>query len=157
MTADLVAFLRERLDEDERAALDATQHRWIVSERRTPASPNSPYGDLFLVAADEGFGAPAFRFKDERDARHIARHDPARVLAEVDAKRRILAEYSATVLLRDEADARVKAAWPEPDAQDLDTWTRAQREAAIMHDWVLQLALPFRDHTEYRAEWAPDD
>ena len=71
-------------------------------------------------------------------AGHIARHDPARVLAEVDAKRRMLAIHHPYV--------------PEPDQACLGcaggiVWTDCP---------VLRLlALPYASHPDYRAEWRP--
>lgn len=59
---------------------------------------------------------------------HIVRHDPARVLAEVEAKRRIVDVCA------------------EPDDNGYDV--------AMM---VLPLlALPYADHPDWRPEWAPD-
>jgi hypothetical protein len=59
---DLIAFLRAQLDEDERVAAAADGPGW---------GPDSP-----LI--------------DGRELAHIARWDPARVLAEVEAKRRVI-------------------------------------------------------------------
>lgn len=87
MTDDLVAFLRARLDEDER----------------------DPGG-----------------------------WSPARVLAEVDAKRRILAEHP----WRHEPD------WPSG---------RQCRQCATEHPCTTLrlLALPYAGHPDYREEWRP--
>jgi Family of unknown function (DUF6221) len=71
---DLVAFLRARLDEDERLA--------------TLARPEFFTPECLAVFASAG------------DAAHVIRHDPARVLREVEAKRAILAEifnYEAVI------------------------------------------------------------
>lgn len=63
---DLIAFLRARLDEDAHDA-EAAGDSWYGYD---------PEQQIAFVSA--------------ADARHIARHSPARVLAEVDAKRRIM-------------------------------------------------------------------
>jgi hypothetical protein len=66
---------------------------------------------------------------------HIARHDPARVLAECEAKRRIVAH------------------WPDP----FGNWDHTQASAAkAVKDHALRaLALPYADHPDYRDEWRP--
>lgn len=89
MTADLVAFLRERLDEDER----------------------DPGG-----------------------------WSPARVLAEVDAKRRILDGFEPA-LAQEELDPA--------DMENQAVLGTLERVAAL-------LALPYAEHPDYRPEWAPD-
>jgi hypothetical protein len=82
--SDLVAFLRARLDEDEAYALGAfgdhnnAGRRW--SEIWSGALQIGEYEDL-LITND----APVSRF--------MARNDPGRVLAEVEAKRRIIEEH----------------------------------------------------------------
>ncbi len=81
---DLVAFLLARLDEDEAVARLAAREggTWKQDDpTRRPGAISSLDGP---VVYDEG--AP-----DENQAPHIARHDPARVLREVAAKRAIIA------------------------------------------------------------------
>lgn len=65
-------------------------------------------------------------------ARHIARHDPGRVLAEVAAKRRIIAECIPS------------RGVPALELSD-----------ALGATVLLFLALPYADHDEYREEWRP--
>jgi hypothetical protein len=80
---DLIAFLRERWDEDEQVASAAKGHSvfdgtGIVTDRNESVVVGSHV------------------------ATHIARHDPARVLADVSAKRQILDhlayEWSSPIL-----------------------------------------------------------
>jgi hypothetical protein len=85
------------------------------------------------------FGNPDAAARD-----HVARHDPARVLREVDAKRRIIeaAEDASGI-----------------DAQ-LDGQLRVgRRDEAIepyVGDVILRaLALPYADRPDYRDEWRP--
>lgn len=73
-------------------------------------------------------------------AGHIARHDPARVLAECEAKRRIVEEYA-------ERDADVDLMLG-PDV------TR-QRQWSGLHMAVNLLAAVYADHPDYRDEWKP--
>ena len=95
MSADLVAFLKERLDEDERAAQAASPGPWSVrvaedgrADVYAPASARLKslgFGRAAVAVETDGVGAVS-----AADADHIARWDPARVLAEVAAKRAIL-------------------------------------------------------------------
>ena len=85
---DIADFIRARLDEDEQAARAATPGPWTVDSDIYPEAINSPSGDQ--PVAGGRWGGEASVFETAADAVHIARHDPARVLAEVAAKRRIL-------------------------------------------------------------------
>lgn len=98
MTPDLVEWLRAQLDEDEqicRATLwddDASlgSGRWIAYDR----GPRDGFREarwVVIDGADEGvMDSRPQAADDEAVARHIAEWDPARVLREIDAKRRIL-------------------------------------------------------------------
>jgi hypothetical protein len=80
---ELLAFLRAQLDEDERVAREADSGRWIPEDK----------GITFEYHADyfHGGEAQARLVADTRANQwHIANWDPARVLAEVEAKRRVL-------------------------------------------------------------------
>jgi Family of unknown function (DUF6221) len=88
----LVAFLRARLDEDETAAKQAAGE--------SPAPWAEDYGDLKaadgeLIVDGVGYGGAAWHLYA---VEHIARHDPARVLREVEAKRAILDLYEAAAI-----------------------------------------------------------
>lgn len=121
MTADLVQFLRARLDEDEQTAHAAGGTWW--------APPDLP-GQV------HDSGGVNIEAKLPSFAVHIARHDPARVLAEVDAKRQIVDSYERAM-----ANRRA-----HPD--DL-----ASAGAFLaLHGAVKLLVLPYTDHPE----WAPD-
>ncbi|WP_329390218.1 DUF6221 family protein [Streptomyces sp. NBC_01716] len=78
MTADLGAFLQARYDEDEAAARVATPGPW------------GPSGKSVI----DGDGI-AFVEAPRRDAAHIARHDPARVLRGIEAKRRVVGRINS--------------------------------------------------------------
>lgn len=160
MTDDLVAFLRARLDEDEqtaRAAADETGiAAWVGSDESGHAwryQHGGVWGDHDGLCSE----APYVVGTDLRQVQdHIARHDPARVLAEVDAKRRMVDEYAKTVEIMERAGARLSTtAAALNDLPSFTTWARARDEALIMRDWVALLALPFADHPDYRQEWAP--
>ena len=104
--SDLVEFLRARLDED---------------ERRARLALNA--GDGFLDAE------PAEFWYDSEGRSWL----PGRVLAEVEAKRRII-----------ERD------WSDLDDGWYDGWY-------VQADTLKLLALPYADHLDYREEWRPWD
>ena len=123
----IVEFLRARLDEDEQAALAATPGRWWARPQRVDRAVYS------VQAVGALNGMPALGIDSLRDAEHIARHDPARVLADVEAKRRIVdlaANYS-----------------PELEHGDNGEWAFAE----VLH----QLAGPFAEHPDYDPSWPP--
>lgn len=120
----LTEFLRARLDEDERVATvlgDDMRQSWAIPEDESVA------------------------------VIHMHRHAPARVLAEVDAKRRIMDEHT-TVVLRG-----------GPGARYYET-TRACRsceppkqfpETAVPCRTLRLLALPYAGHPDYDPAWRP--
>ncbi|MGW9030388.1 DUF6221 family protein [Streptomyces sp. NPDC055722] len=125
MIADLVAFLRARLDEDDRAARAATPGPWttrnlgrhdgssIVADTGKRTRLGLPVGPV-LGAMHGPCGAA--------DGSHAARHDPARVLRQ-------------TAILRDRVDL-----WSKMLGSHAPACLRAV--AAI---WA--------DHPDYREEW----
>jgi hypothetical protein len=89
---------------------------------------------------------------EPQDARHIARHDPARVLREVAAKRRILAGHGPGSTIDDS-----NGKWRDDPAN----WD-APVTLCTGHEWVAWpcetvrlLAAIWSDHPDYRAEWRP--
>ena len=140
--AELAEFLRARLNEDERAARTAFPAPWIRHDKvagvhADDSTPERTYG---TAVADcrrvrDGYGVP--------NADHIARWGPARVLAEVDAKRRILAECSYWY---DKVNASATEKHPMPNL--------AERFEVAMPVLAL-LPLPYADHPDYREDWRP--
>lgn len=126
---DLIAFLAARLDEDEQWAREATDGPWVdefSGETGHCVIPSDAMSTREYVARTQLLAALP-------DARHIARHDPARVLREVEAKRRILAECRPGHL-----------------------GGPALELAGALGGLVLCfLALPYADHEDYREEWKP--
>lgn len=139
MTNDLVSFLRDRLDEDEQVA------RAAYAIDPAPWYEDVDYDDTYTNQRNhiDGTGlvyaADNVALWDREQSQtlsmtaatsvHVARHDPARVLAEVDAKRRIV-------------DRIWKYAGPHMFTAGPDV--------------LRLLALPYAHHPEYRPEWAPD-
>lgn len=133
---DLVAFLRARLDEDERVARAAGWHRWQL-------------GIMYGTVHAPGNGKTVAMGCREYDAEHIARHDPARVLRELAVKRALLAEH------RREGYG-CSACWEqEPDslARDGDEMTHPDWPCLL----VRRLASVYENHPDYRGEWAPEE
>jgi hypothetical protein len=76
--------------------------------------------------------------------RHIAIHDPARVLAECEAKRRLVAAH--------EVNCIGVHTWPFTDLE-----IRADRAGVDVGLWAAigYSALPYADHPDYLPEWKP--
>lgn len=136
---DLVQWLRAQLDEDERIAR-AVEDRSAPWDGQWMADGNSAVrtfnGHVLFYRHDERPLKPGL-------ADHVAEHDPARVLREIDAKRKILAECSYWY---DRVNASATEKHPQPDLG-------ARFEVAM--PILLLLALPYSDRPGYREEWAP--
>ncbi|GGX99158.1 DUF6221 family protein [Streptomyces fructofermentans] len=155
---ELARWLDQRLAEDER---DAQDRRGIfpqpgVDDDGTVWLHVRPGGNAVIVRQRD----PIEGYDDLAKLRNWAGADngwtQARVLREIEAKRRVLSDFTETARLRDEAASRIRAAGDHPDPGDLDTWDRAEREAAILEAPVRVLATVYRDRPGYRAEeWAP--
>lgn len=149
MTDELVAWLREQVAEDERVAQAAGGLRWIRGE-------DSGWTGSFVIEDQAGVevAGPGYEgggVRSEEQAAHIARHDPARVLAEVAAKRRILelhlpwtgeqnddGRYCSTCVgYPINSSGHIGVAWPCPT--------------------VRLLASVYRGRPGWRSEWAPDE
>jgi uncharacterized protein DUF6221 len=137
---DLVEFLTARLDDDESAAEACRWRDWVPGSDLHPPSVETAepqpgwHGERATVA-----GLQATVGKVEREyehAAHIARHDPARVLREVAAKRQLL------------ADALKMA----EDAADTEFWGLQNNAARIAQ----LLAAPYADHPDFQPEWRLD-
>jgi hypothetical protein len=131
-------FIGQRLDEDEATARAAMEH----SEGRWDWSMHNPRPYRTFLADERGSVVlPAQNddvFPSAGVAAHIARHDPARVLREVEAKRAILD------LTKD------------PDGPDGENLNWAYGIHAEAHQTVLRhLAAVYADHPDYRQEWRP--
>lgn len=145
---DLVAWLRNRIGDDYEMAQVAdalTRPPWVSQVTRDA----SDYNEGKIV---DGDGLAVVHVEDQTPERavaeHIARWDPARVLAELDAKRRILDEHERT-----ECQGHAEP-WVEHGA------------ACRYRCWVCGgdrypcatlrlLAVPYADQPGYRDEWRP--
>ena len=145
---DLVEFLRDRLDEDFEAVRLVLGVNVMAAIRHGKSAPRwvpSPKSDAGVWDTD---GVPRVKFVWARERDHIIRHDPARVLAEVEAKRSLIARGDTLFCECNFADA------PPTNPDD--------RSQQIPHHYdctayrIAQvLALPYADHPDYRVEWRP--
>ncbi|MEU0991948.1 DUF6221 family protein [Streptomyces sp. NPDC005953] len=153
MTDGLITFLRARLDEDRDEALAASPGPW------------TPDGDEYEVLAADGItvcdGFALSNRQLQATVRHIARHDPARALREVTAKRELLDEHLAA------KHSVCEDSWYTCPAatEDRDGGVCSQddmhgepcecgRDDRLARTLQL-LALPYADHPDYQESWRP--
>lgn len=123
MTDDLASWLLEQIAEDERVARASYPYaRWWVD------GPAERSGEWWVYDA----GA---KCKRREDAEHIAAHDPARVLAECEAQRRIVELHRIDIDICDACDKLVNP--------------------AIGCETLRLLALPYADRDGYKDDWRP--
>lgn len=85
---DRIQFLRDRLDEDELVARGASRPPW-----------KRDYHAAFMHGIKSADDVSLFSgLMSSPDVKHVVRHDPARVLSDVDAKRRTLARCEEALL-----------------------------------------------------------
>lgn len=133
---DLVQWLTARLDTDEQIAREATEGPWrnaptarhhaTASGRSEEAVFGSPPDVGAVVVAITG---EAVERRNLVNAEFIAAHDPARVLREIDAKRRIIAAY--------------------------ENYDREAPELDVPESVLRLLALPYADRDGYQESWRP--
>lgn len=144
MTYELVQWLTTQMDEDEQIARAAC---WDDhSDVWTARPPQASYERCTVVDyLDDGVVAVTPENADDDGVgQHIARHDPARVLREIEAKRQLLEEFSQTGAVPDTPERRASPSW-KGDFGYLQGLARA----------VYLLALPYADRPGYREEWRP--
>ncbi|MCX4543759.1 DUF6221 family protein [Streptomyces sp. NBC_01565] len=150
MTEALINFLRDRLADDERAAQLMEKFYpspWELSDRGWMARVVAD-GPAFreVIQLEDGpwkpTGEDVLWLGDIID--HVSRHDPARVLAEVDAKRRIVALHSDST--------GHSCSITDKTGYELNYADVAGDEACTT---LRLLALPYADHPDYRQEWKP--
>jgi hypothetical protein len=143
--SDFAAFATARLDEDE-AALRAVEDnsepwcgQWAPDEANFALRTRNGWSLARAVTVEEGFPPGVLA--------HIVRHDPARALREVEAKRAILAEHRW-----DDMGWCTRCQTPLPDA-------REDEEKFAPVDWpcptVRITFAVYSDHPDYQQEWKP--
>lgn len=161
---DLLDFLLARFAEDTAAAQDCAAvypPPWDLSDRGWVAYVKAD-APIFheVTRLDQGAASEGGSQWTGEALEHIARWDPARVLAECQAKRRIVEDA-----LFDVRVARHRPAWTMPD-EGLDAERRAYRQGAEnqkakqlpdvldrVERLFRRLAEPFAGHPDFRAEW----
>ena len=132
---DLVQWLRARLDEDEWIAREAGGkyesggRRWEDERFGSDGTVGDERGSVVVYRTGVG----------RQHSVHIARHDPARVLREIDAKRQLVERYERAVENR--------RAHPE--------YLSSAGAHVALQAAVKLLALPYADRPGYREEWRP--
>ncbi|MGW3346779.1 DUF6221 family protein [Nonomuraea rubra] len=132
---DLINFLRARLGEDEvMARYSQGTGPWELGE----CVPADEPGVTDWAISSGGYVHTHSRGNFR--ASHIVRHQPARVLREVESKRKRIEHYRK---VRELAD---------PNRHPDQAYVLAQgvAEKSLMFD-----ALPYDDHGDYREEWRP--
>ncbi|MFF4791857.1 DUF6221 family protein [Streptomyces sp. NPDC001276] len=94
---ELVRWLGEQLDVEAQVAREATPGPWQNAPTARHHATASGRSEEAVFASPPDLGATVVAITGEAverrhlvDAEHIAAHDPARVLREIDAKRRVL-------------------------------------------------------------------
>jgi hypothetical protein len=139
----LRAWLLDQLDDDERSARAAGSAAWRrgtynIAAEWDDEEPAWLLDSDAVTEADEPHQTVVYDEgrPDAAQTEHIARHNPAAVLADVAAKRAIVAEY----LL-----------WTDDDAGEMRTiGYREGLETALRH-----LAAGYSSRDGYRSEWRP--
>lgn len=122
---DLVEFLRARLDDDEAQALAASPGPW---------SPNAESDEVTAVdgiTVCDGFALSNNQLR--ATVEHIARHDPVRVLADVESTRKIVDRCE----------------------REMRSYVGTGAQAATPYLVLRLLALRYASDPAYREEWKP--
>lgn len=137
MTDGLPEWFREQLDADERIARGADPGPW--------KSDSLGRHDQAAIKLGAPTSTSLIQFDGSRAAAngaHVAWHDPARVLREIDAKRGVLRQYEA---VREQVRNPVSA----------ENRRAARIAQGELEDVLRLLAVPYSDRPGYREEWRP--
>jgi hypothetical protein len=140
---ELVQFLRARYDEDAALAEEARGQlngRWTYIETR---GGDHKVVDSLGYTVTGHYDVDAQPFFCEP---HIVRHDPARVLRDIEARRRLVSLHAK-----------------DKDHDGCTICDNGNNSCGCMSGWYWKypcdtlkiLALPYADHPDYRAEWRP--
>lgn len=137
---ELVQFLRDRLDEDERIARTASEDvdhgdRWEAELYGDDPEKQDAWGRLPFEEDPTPWVC----------VRHAARHDPARILADVEAKRRAVDECAYW-------NEKLAQAAANPNARPYPCLGEI---LDAVNPILRALALPYVDHPDCKPEWRP--
>lgn len=137
---ELHEFLAARLDEDEQAARQASPGPWQWEGDFAERGDD----EVTLVASNDenvlwahGVHTDGYIRVREQDAEHIARHDPARVLREVEAKRALV------------------DLWDDEPAWEMSGYEEHAGFSAGLGRALRLLAVVYADHPDYDPSWRP--
>jgi hypothetical protein len=157
---DLVQWLTAQLDADERIARAATPSPWVdqggyVTDVGPDGLPRVQVTDYGTQDGEPEEDNPRGR----ADSSHIARHGPARVLRETDAKRAIVDAYLPPGEDPHPGEPCINHEGQDPaeySGHD-GCWRHLEASKRLLHhDYVLRLlASVYADRDGYRDEWAP--
>ncbi len=153
----IVEFLLERLDEEQDAAERTQPGPWVAVPAAMPGEveirhqmPDGRPDVSAAVATTHGLRCAA------QDADHIARYNPARVLAEVAVKRELLRLHGPMSVVPGSEwfnDAHLTKE-PMRLCRSCEPEKMFRREQSYPCRTLLALALPYADHPDHRQEWA---
>ena len=153
-TQSLAGWLLERIAEDEAVAELASDRAVGGPYRRSWELP-------FSAEVDPGAGA-SFNTNDRDIANHIARWDPARVLAECESKRRIVELHRPSAEGYEDDGPQEACLLCQWDVDcDMVRYDHQYPDHARNHarwwpcDTLRLLAVPYADRPGYREEWRP--
>lgn len=109
---ELIAVIERGLDDDEQTACGAGNRRWLVEDNMI---------SLWPEREDDGF----MSWPTRADARHAYRHDPSRVLADVESKRAQMAELESLPHYAWEG----RGEYGCPKFTDAETWAEVMGDA----------------------------
>ncbi|MFD6552782.1 DUF6221 family protein [Streptomyces sp. NPDC058398] len=139
MSMELVDFLLARFDEDAEMARawPDDQRDWEVSGARYVTYAASSAQEQVMAIGVGGSTPPGWeRITVKRDvsglAAHIVRHDPARTLADIESKQRIVANLAAV---------------------QLEQSTLRELRSPLAEVTLRMLAQPYRDHPDFDPTW----
>jgi hypothetical protein len=144
MPDGLVAFLNARYDETEKvaeAAIGNDSPRWTADGGEVDHDGEDWKGPIVY---DEGKPTDA-------QAQHIALHDPASVLLDLEAKRAVLAVHRPRSEALQDSSCYAPEACDGCGSDDYGPFSEHTDDCPTLR----ALALQFRPHPEYRAEWVP--
>lgn len=150
----LSAFMLARITEDEaaaRAAAELAETPWRATYGRQVETAREGY---LVTPEDEHSYTTA---PSDAVGEHIARHDPARVLAECAAKRRIVEDHFLMDGGAPETYPYMAEGYGEPRIVYPGCAVCHRDASPSRHgcDTVRVLAVPYADHPDYLEEWRP--
>ena len=167
----LTDFLLARIAEDEAVAREATAGRWHVDDiyRTVTADPFTSARQAYDRAGDEDCWVISESMDSgvgRHNLAHIARHDPARVLAECEAKRQIVEWHKSWPVLVQRPPTFEPVADADPNrfavrASQQIAWATEQEYRDRFGDEpptgpvLAALAAVYAGHPDYREEWRP--